>query len=126
MQVVQFLSGSETARIRPNNIPNLNEGIKNILFKRMASSSLSALFKIHGIEDTYELIELEKQELEAGIQRFKDFYQIPEDWEITDTARIIEHCELYFNPTVGPYVHNQLRLFKNKETILNNVENNLF
>lgn len=124
MQVAQFLSGSETARVRPNNIPELTDEIKNIIFKRMGSSSLCALLKIHGIEDAYGLLELEQQELEAGIERFKQHYQIPTDWSILEWERIIEHCALYYHETIGAYVHNQLRLFNNKKVILEKVQNN--
>lgn len=125
MQVSQFLSGSETARLRPNNIPELTGSVKDILFKRMASSSLCALLKIHGIEDIYGLIDLEQEELQAGINRFKEHYQIPEDWSMLEWERIIEHCVLYYHETIGAYVYNQLRLFANKELILNKVQNNL-
>lgn len=124
MQVAQFLSGSETARVRPNNVPELSDEVKNIVFKRMGSSSLCALLQVHGIEDTYGLLELERQELNAGIGRFKDHYQIPEDWSMLEWERIIEHCVLYYHETIGPYVHNQLRLFNNKKTILDKVQNN--
>lgn len=124
MQVSQFLSGSETARVRPDNIPALSEDIKNILFKRMGSSSLCALLKIHGIEDTYGLLELEKQELAAGISRFREHYQIPDDFLMLERERIVQHCVENYHSTIGPYVHNQLRLFANKQTILDSVENN--
>lgn len=126
MQVAQFLSGSETARIRPDNIPELSGEIKEIIFKRMGSSSLCALLQIHGIEDVYGLLELERQELDAGIGRFKEHYQIPEEWSILEWERIIEHCVLYYHETIGPYVHNQLRLFNNKTDILNKVQKNEF
>jgi hypothetical protein len=119
MQVVSYLTGSENARLRPTNVqPNKPELI-TFVKKNMASSSVSSLCKLYpGLWDINEILNKEKEELDAGIVRFKDFYQIPEDWDISDTARIIEHCELYFNPTIGSYVHNQLRLFKNKSILL--------
>jgi hypothetical protein len=101
MQISNYLAGSETARVRPSNIPALNDAIKTMVFKRMASSSLSALFKIHGIEDTYGLPSLEQAELDAGIQRFNDYYTEP----IRDADK--------------PFFDNQVRFFRNKQTVLN-------
>lgn len=121
MQVSKFLSGSETARVRPDNISELSDAVKDVLFKRMASSSLCALLQIHDIADTYGLLELERQELDAGIGRFKEHYEIPEDWSMLEWERIIEHCVENYHSTIGPYVHNQLRLFKNKQLLLDKV-----
>jgi hypothetical protein len=101
MQISNYLAGSETARVRPSNIPALDDAIKTMVFKRMASSSLSALFKIHGIEDTYGLQALEQAELDAGIQRFNDYYVEP----IRDADK--------------PFFDNQVRFFRNKQTVLN-------
>jgi len=101
MQISNYLTGSETARVRPSNIPALDGAIKAMVFKRMASSSLSALFKIHGIEDTYGLQELEQAELDAGIQRFNDYYTEP------------------VNAGDKPFFDNQVRFFRNKQTVLN-------
>ena len=124
MQIYNYISGSETARVRPSDISELNDEVKNIVFKRMASLSLSALLKIHNIEDTYGVLELEKTGLEEGIQRFKDHYQIPSDWLISETDRIIEHCDVYYPAKVDAFVHNQLRHFSNKQLILDKVTNN--
>ena len=101
MQISNYLAGSETARVRPSNIPALNEAIKTMIFRRMASSSLSALFKIHGIEDTYGLQALEQTELDAGIQRFNDYYSEP------------------ISAEDKPFFDNQVRFFRNKQTVLN-------
>ena len=101
MQISNYLAGSETARVRPSNIPALDGAIKTMVFKRMASSSLSALFKIHGIEDTYGLASLEQSELDAGIQRFNDYYTEP------------------VSPADKPFFDNQVRFFRNKQTVLN-------
>ena len=101
MQISNYLAGSETARVRPSNILALDDAIKTMVFKRMASSSLSALFKIHGIEDTYGLQALEQAELDAGIQRFNDYYVEP----IRDADK--------------PFFDNQVRFFRNKQTVLN-------
>jgi hypothetical protein len=101
MQISNYLAGSETARVRPSNIPALDNAIKTMVFKRMASSSLSALFKIHSIEDTYGLKELEQTELDAGIQRFEDYYSEP------------------VSAANKPFYDNQVRFFRNKQTVLN-------
>jgi len=101
MQISNYLAGSETARVRPDNIASLDDAIKTMVFKRMASSSLSALFKIHGIEDTYGLTALEQAELDAGIQRFNDYYSEP------------------VSAADKPFYDNQVRFFANKQTVLN-------
>lgn len=122
MQISNYLAGSEMARVRPSNIPALDNAIKTMVFKRMASSSLAALLHIHEIEDVYGLIDFEIVELKNGINRFREYYQIPEEWEMSQEEQIIEHCELYTKQ--GSYVHNQLRLFKNKQQIIDKVLNN--
>jgi hypothetical protein len=106
MQISNYLAGSETARVRPPNIPALDDAIKTMVFKRMASSSLSALFKIHGIEDTYGLGALEQAELDAGIQRFNDYYTEP------------------VSAGDKPFFDNQVRFFRNKQTVLTKISNN--
>jgi hypothetical protein len=101
MQISNYLAGSETARVRPLNIPVLDDSIKTMVFKRMASSCLSTLLKIHSIEDVYGLAELEQKELDAGVKRFKDFYSRP----------IVDRERLFFE--------NQVRFLKNKQIVLN-------
>jgi hypothetical protein len=101
MQISNYLAGSETARVRPSNIPALDDVIKTMVFKRMASSSLSALLKIHGIEDTYGLTALEQEELDAGVQRFNDYYSEP------------------VSAGDKPFFDNQVRFFRNKQIVLN-------
>jgi hypothetical protein len=124
MQIVNYINGSNQARLRPENVqPNKPELIEFVK-KKMASSSLASLSIIYpGIWDTQELLNAEQDELNAGIQRFKDYHQIPEDWELSEVSKIIEHCELYIHETIGAYVHNQLRLFKNKKNILETIKN---
>jgi hypothetical protein len=122
MQVANYLKGNENARLRPTDVqPNKPELIEFIK-KNMASSSLSSLSVLYpGIWDTQELLNAEQDELNAGIQRFRDYYQIPEDWEMSDTHRIVEHCQLHIHESLSPYVHNQLRLFKNKKQVLDEI-----
>jgi len=100
MQISNYLTGSEAARVRPSSIPVLDDAIKMMLFKRMASSSLFALLQIHGIEDIYNLQALEQAELDAGIQRFQDYYS--EAMQAADKA----------------FYDNQVRFFANKQAIL--------
>jgi hypothetical protein len=106
MQVSNYLTGSETARVRPSNIPALNESIKNIVFKRMACSSLSALLKIHDIQDTYGLLSLEFDELDAGIQRLEDY-----------------HAQYPVRTVDKSFYDNQVRFFNNKRAVLEMVQN---
>lgn len=100
MQISNYLSGSETARVRPDIIPALDNTVKTMVFKRMASSSLSMLFSIHGIQDTYGLLAIETAELEAGLQRFNDYY--------SGTVSAGDK----------PFYDNQVRFFANKKSIL--------
>lgn len=128
MQVANYILGSDSARVRPNNIPSLSSEVKNIVFKRMASSSFSAVLKIHGIENTYGSIEIEKAELLNGISRFREYYNIPAEISINDEMDIMNHCaQSVVNGEIveqQAYVFNQLRLFKHKQLILDKVDNN--
>lgn len=103
MQISNYLAGSETARVRPSNIPALDDAIKTMVFKRMACSSLSKLLSLHGIPVPTEIYQREVQELEAGLQRFNDYY--------TDPVPQMEK----------PFYDNQVRFFNNKQSILNNL-----
>lgn len=119
MQVANYLKGSQQARLRPDDVAPNNPELIEFVKKRMASSSVAFLCSLYpGLCDLREVLRLEIGELMAGIERFREYYGIPEDWEMTETQRIIEHCEVYIHDTVGPYVHNQLRLFRNKSLIL--------
>jgi hypothetical protein len=107
MQVSNYLTGSETARVRPSNVPALDDSVKNMILKRMASSSLSALLKIHEIEDTYGLLPLEFDELDAGIQRLEDY-----------------HAQYPVRNVDKSFYDNQVRFFNNKRTLLEMVLSN--
>lgn len=124
MQVANYLKGSNSARLRPDGVQPNKPELVNFVQKRMAASSLSFLSVLYpDIWDTEELLIAEEEELNFGIHRFKEYYQIPHDWSILERERIIEHCVLYYHETVGPYVHNQLRMFKNKKHILETLKN---
>lgn len=101
MQISNYLSGSQTARFRPETIAELDNAIKTIVFKRMASSCLSALLKIHGIQEIEGLVELEQKELDNGIERFNNYY-----------TELLQKNEKAF-------YDNQIRFFKNKQELLN-------
>jgi hypothetical protein len=119
MQVSNYIQGSEHARMRPENIAENKKELVDFVKKKMASSSMASLCLLYpGLYDIQEVLQLEIAELEAGIERFREYYGIPEDWQMTETDKIIQHCEVYIHDTVGPYVHNQLRLFRNKSLIL--------
>ena len=122
MQVAKYLSGSETARLRPTVVQPNKPELVNFVKKRMASSSLASLCSIYpGLWDIDEVLTVEQEQLAAGVMRFKDYYKIPSDWELTENERIIEHCTLYVDPTIGPFVHNQLRLLVNKKRVLDEI-----
>lgn len=123
MQVSKFISGSETARIRDMDIHELSEEVRDIVFSKMGASTLSFIVSLN--PDTFninEIVEEELKQLEKGVDRFNKFYAIPDGWTFDTPEKYIEHCELYFNPTIGPYVHNQIRLFKNKTLVLKNIQ----
>jgi len=122
MQVGKFLSGSETARVRDMDILPLSDDVASILFRRMAASCLSFIVSLNpDIWDIQEIVSAEVQELEKGVARFKDYYQIPEGMEIEDNPAVIDHCFIYF-PKQLSYVHTQLRGFKNKKMIIQRYE----
>lgn len=119
MQISNFLAGSTEARVRPDNIPNLSEGIANILFKRMASSSLSFIVSRNPeIWDLQQIVTREQAELNYGISRFRSYYAIPDYVELEDTDRVMDFAEIQA-PKQLAYVHNQLRHFANKKAVLN-------
>lgn len=121
MQVSNFISGSTEARVRPNNIPSLSDDLAEILFKRMASSSLSFIVSRNpDIWDYDEIHQRELHELEEGIARFRDYYKIPEYVELTETERVLDFAGIEA-PKQLAYVHNQLRHFENKKRVLNAV-----
>ena len=121
MQISKFISGSTEARVRPDNITPLSAGIADILFKRMASSSLSFIISNNPtIWDYEEVHQRELAELEEGILRFRAHYGVPEYVELTEVSRVMDFAEIQA-PKQLSYVHNQLRHFANKKTILNAV-----
>jgi hypothetical protein len=126
MQVSKFINGSETARLRDMDILPLSKDVTDIVFNRMASNTLSFIVSLNpGIFDLKEIVEEELAQLDQGIKRFNEFYAIPEGWNFDTPDKYVEHCELYFNPTIGPYVRNQIRLFTNKTELLKQTHSGL-
>ena len=118
MQVSKFISGSNTARLRDMDINPLSEDVANIVFKRMAASSLSFIVSLNpGIWELGEVIQEEHKQLASGIERFRDYYQLPEGMGIDEHDKVLEHAFIYF-PKQKEYVHTQLRGFKNKADLL--------
>ena len=119
MQIGQFISGSENARQRPDNIPALSGEVENIMWRRMASSSLCFIVARNpDIWDFEEILKTEQKELEDGIARFRSFYEIPEYVPLDENGRAVEFAEIV-TPKHGGYVQTQLRGFKNKQSVIN-------
>jgi hypothetical protein len=105
MQISNWLAGSTDARKRPANTADF-EDIQDMFFKRIASSCLSWIIERNPeLWDLNEVLNAEYAEFEAGIERFKNYYE----------GRGEES---------HPYVHNQLRHFKNKRAVLDSVSSN--
>lgn len=121
MQVSKFLAGSETARVRDMDIQPLSEDVAEIVFKRLAASTLSFIV-LHNpdIWDLSEVLAEEYRQLASGIERFRDYYQLPEDMGIDEHEKVLEHAFIYF-PKQHSYVHTQLRGFKNKADLLGSI-----
>lgn len=123
MQISNFISGSTQARVRPDNIPTLSSDVANIVFRRMASSSLSFIVSLNpNIWNYEEVYQKELQELDRGITRFKSYYGVPEHTDMDDWQDVQGFADLY-QPKQSSYVHNQLRHFSNKKKVLNESRN---
>lgn len=121
MQVSKFLAGSETARVRDMDIQPLSEDVANIVFKRLGASTLSFIVAHNpDIWDLGEVIDEERRQLASGIERFRAYYQVPEDMGIDEHDKVLEHAFVYF-PKQYEYVHTQLRGFKNKADLLRDI-----
>jgi len=133
MQVSNYIMGSDDARKRPEGTLPTTDNLMKVLFKRMASSSLSALAQLHGIDwDTEELVRLEKEFLLSGISRFKQFYEIDESTDILDENKWEEISETFVSSYEGYikgmelFMLNQMRNFVNKDKVLDLVLANKF
>lgn len=107
MQISKYILGDENARQRPNDIFEMNDDIRNILFKRLSSGTMSALEYLNpGMWNINELIEAEKITLAGHREIF------------TNRAASLE---MPLN-----YVNLQEKLFNNRELILSKIENGEF
>jgi hypothetical protein len=108
MQIARYLMGNENARQRPEEILEIDEGLKNIVFKRLSSGTMSAIEKLNpGMWNLQELIEVEKNNLIEHRDNFsKRASEIPEMRQ--------------------DYINLQERVFNNRESILNKIENGEF
>jgi hypothetical protein len=119
MQIGQFISGSDNARKRPDNIEPLNAEVENILWRRMASSSLSFIIARNPqIWDLNSVVKIEQEELENGIVRFREYYGIPDYVSLKEEDKVVEFGNIY-RPKEEAYIKNQLNGFENKQSIIN-------
>lgn len=102
MQIANYLSGNNNARQRPSNVLPINDDVKHLLFKRLASGSMSALEYLNpGMWDLQELIDIENQHLVLEITMF-------------------EKSKTVMDPN-KPVIPIQDRFFANKKIILDKV-----
>lgn len=99
MQIANYLMGDTNARQRPAGISPINDAIKNMIFSRMASCSVTALEYMNpGLWDLQELLAAEREQLEIDKVAF-------------------EHMKLKLDPA-RPVIAIQERVFANKQSIL--------
>jgi len=105
MQISNYLMGNINARQRPDGVLPITDGIKNLLFSRLASGSISALEYMNpGMWDLQELLRVEQEQLLIDVQTL--FRNTPQGW--------------------GDRLPNvlQTRYLNNKKLILDKVSNN--
>lgn len=123
MQVASYLRGNTDARLRPSGVQPTPPELLEFVRQRMAFSSLSALSLVYpGLVDTAEVLREEQRQLYIGIQKFRDYYKVGLEIPITDEERVIQRA-LELDPSLRAYVHNQLRMFRNKREVLDRVAN---
>jgi hypothetical protein len=123
MQVASYLRGKQNARLRPTNVAPTSPELLHFVRERMAFSSLSALSLVFPeLVNTDDILIEEQRQLHIGIQKFRDYYNIPLDIPITDEERVMNSA-LQSHPAYKAFIHNQLRMFRNKREVLNRVSN---
>ena len=119
MQIANFLTGSEAARTRPDNPPVLSQSIKDLIFNRMATTSLSFITARNpGIWDFEEIYNKEIESLNQGEARFRSYYGVPNNEPLDTESKAGEYARANTTNQEG-YIHNQLRGFKNKKIVMN-------
>lgn len=77
MQIANYLMGHTNARQRPEGVLPITDDVKNLLFSRLASGSLSALEYLNpGMWDLQELLSAEKEQLVLELRMFEDLKAI--------------------------------------------------
>ena len=118
-QVFNYLSGSETARSRPSNPPELTKEISSVLFSRMASSSVSFIISNNPqCGDLSSVLSRELEELDKRFSAFREYYGVPDHYTYGVDDDIIMECVEIIRPKQLAYARNQLRHFTNKKAIL--------
>lgn len=102
MQIANYLTGSTNARQRPNGVLPITDGVKDLLFRRLASGSVAALEYLNpGMWNLEELVIKEQEQLVIDEQ-------------------IFEMLKQTFEPD-RPVIAIQHRFFNNKRAILDKV-----
>lgn len=105
MQIANYLTGSTNARQRPDGVLPITDDVKNLLFSRLASGSVSALEYLNpGMWNIDELI-------------------IAENNQLTMDKNMFRTIEATMSPD-RPIIAIQHRFFDNKKIILDKVEQN--
>ena len=105
MQIANYLTGSTNARQRPNGVLPITDDVKDLLFSRLASGSVSALESMNpGMWDLQELLVFEKEQLIIDKAMFQG------------ATKNMEQTR--------QFIAIQQRFFDNKQTILDKVTNN--
>jgi hypothetical protein len=80
MQIANYLTGHTNARQRPDGVLPITDNVKNLVFNRLASGSLSALeYTNPGMWDLQELLQHEQEQLLIDVQML--FRNTPNGWE---------------------------------------------
>jgi len=105
MQISNYILGNQNARQRPENILEINESIKKIVFSRVASCSLSALEYMNpGMWNIEELLSYEINQLDIDKKKLEIFKQK--------------------NNVSALAVSTQNNIFLKKQEIFNKISNN--
>ena len=127
MQVASYLRGKPDARLRPTGVLPTSPELLHFVRQRMAFSSLSALSLVYpDLVDTAQVLKEEQRQLYIGIHKFREFYKVGLEIPINDEERVIEQAlkiEGVLEGVNRGYVHNQLRMFRNKREVLDRVAN---
>ena len=118
MHIHRFLSGAEDARRRPSELRETDQASIDIVVDRMAASSLSFLVSRHPeLWALDEVLVRENIELEEGMSRFRQYYDIPTHVGLEDEQSVQDYASI-LRPKEEAYIHNQLNNFRNKSHVL--------